>query len=233
MAQNGLPGLLFTIPGDVAPGRVQWPSVSLVASGKIAPSLLVEALVSMDLSKINEEPYGPLVLVVSAPSDDSDGAFMKRLVDCVLKEGPPTPTAIAWPSTAEFPTMRLEKREGVDADHIALLSELASAPHCVVPLRETTLGRSFSIGRSSKSDIVLSDPSVSNHHALITVRGGGVKLTDSGSKNGTTHNSLRLNSLDAPWLQPMDRISFGRVKAFTCDPRALRGVLRQELKTMF
>lgn len=187
----------------------------------------------MDPSKLNEEPYGPLVLVVGAPLDDRDGAFMARLVECVLKEGPPTHRAVAWPSTTEFPTMRLERRDGAEGDHIALLSELASAPHCIVPLRETVPGRVLTLGRSSECDIVLNDPSVSSHHATITVRGGGVKLVDTKSKNGTTHNNLRLSELDAPWLQPMDRLSFGRIKAFTCDPRALRGVLRQDLRTLF
>jgi pSer/pThr/pTyr-binding forkhead associated (FHA) protein len=129
--------------------------------------------------------------------------------------------------------MRMSRRNLTEADQIELLSELASAPHCLVPLRATRPdGSGFLIGRSPAAEICLSDPSVSAEHARFYLDDEGAKMIDVGSKNGTTLNGRRVDPGEVPWLQPMDRLTFGRVQAFACDPRVLRGVLRQDLKTL-
>lgn len=206
--------------------------MSLVAAGKIAPNEWVQALIQLDPSDLDEEPFGPLVLVVRVPEDDDTGQFQKQLVSCVMKETRVTGEQHRWPSTGQFPTMRMNRGQMSESDQVELLSELASAPHCIVPLRSTRDGAGFLLGRSPVAEIRLSDPSVSAEHARLLLDDDGAKILDVGSKNGTTLNGRRLDRGEAPWLQPMDRLTFGRVQAFACDPRVLRGVLRQDLKTL-
>lgn len=204
--------------------------MSLVASGKIAPTELVELLIQIGGAKLEELPFGPLVLIVRAPADDYSGNFLRELIECVLKEAPVKSEPPGWLSTSEFPTIPIKGREPSDADQVELLSELASAPHCIVPLRGRK--RQITLGRANSCEIILADPSVSGQHASLLVDEGGVRLSDISSKNGTTLNGQRVGEDMAPWLQPMDRLTFGRVQAFACDPRALRGVLRQDLRTL-
>jgi hypothetical protein len=203
--------------------------VSLVASGKIAPPELVEALIQSEPRQLSEEPFGALTLIVRAPDDD-DGAFMRALVERVLQDVSGNEDLQGWLSTSEFPTVSMGDVEPSDEDYIELLAELASAPHCIVPLRNR--GHSLTIGRSPDSQIFLHDPSVSGSHAIIDQDKGGVVMKDQASKNGTFVNGQRLSPGEERWLQPMDRLSFGRIQAFSCDPRALRGVLRQDLRTL-
>jgi hypothetical protein len=64
------------------------------------------------------------------------------------------------------------------------------------------------LGRAQDSDIVLSVPEVSRHHALIVRRDNEVLLSDFGSANGTKLNGTRLDR-EAVAVVPGDRISFG------------------------
>jgi hypothetical protein len=64
------------------------------------------------------------------------------------------------------------------------------------------------LGRAHDSDIVLSIPEVSRHHALIVRRDNEVLLSDLGSANGTKLNAARLDR-EAVAIVPGDRISFG------------------------
>lgn len=52
--------------------------------------------------------------------------------------------------------------------------------------------REYVIGRSSRADIVVADPSVSGQHARLTVTPAGATVTDLGSSNGTTVNGTRV-----------------------------------------
>ena len=172
-----------------------------------------------------------MILVVRAPDEGEDGVFLRELNRCALKDAPPTSRQSGWAVTSEFPTLPAGEQEATEADQIELLSELMAAPHCLVPLRGTE--RALEIGRSPASDIILSDGSVSARHARIFVGDGGTSISDLGSKNGTWVNHRRVSEGGELWLQSMDRLSFGRIQAFVCEPRALRGVLRQSVRITF
>jgi len=205
--------------------------VNLFVAGKLLPPELVASLVDARPHQLDQLPFGSLVLVVRAPSDDEGGLFMADLVRSALKETPPSSAQANWMPTSEFPTVPATQQEASDADQIELLTELTAAPHCVVPLRGTE--RIIEIGRAPSSDIRLSDPSVSARHAQFLIGDGGTRVVDLGSKNGSSVNGRRVSANEQPWLQSMDRLSFGRIQAFVCDPRALRGVLRQGVRISF
>ena len=64
----------------------------------------------------------------------------------------------------------------------------ADGPHSVDLDREST-----SIGRSPDQNIVLSDPCVSRHHAVIVRDNETYAVIDQSSTHGTFLNSRRLN----------------------------------------
>ncbi len=72
--------------------------------------------------------------------------------------------------------------------------------------RVTFDGRPLVAGREPDCDIVLLDPRVSRHHARFQGRAGAVVLTDLGSRNGTTVNSLPVTEVV---LGDTDTIRFG------------------------
>lgn len=204
--------------------------VNLFVAGKLSPPELVASLMEAPPQQLDELPFGSLVLVVRAP-DDADALFMADLVQSALKDAPPSRTQSNWMPTSEFPTVPAIQAEPNDADQIELLSELTAAPHCVVPLRGSE--RTIDIGRAPDSDIRLSDPSVSARHAQLLISEGGTRFVDLDSKNGSSVNGRRVRADEQLWLQSMDRLSFGRIHGFVCDPRALRGVLRQGIRISF
>lgn len=61
--------------------------------------------------------------------------------------------------------------------------ETGPRPGSVFPIQEVT-----SLGRTPANTVVLPDPFISAHHALLTWREGRWWLEDQGSKNGTTLN---------------------------------------------
>jgi hypothetical protein len=206
--------------------------VSLITSGKLLPGPLVERLVTIDQRKLTERAFGPLLLLVAAPLEDS-GAFVRDLVSAVERVHEAPPSAGSVLSTAEFPTLGFEPGEPSEADQVELIAELGADTHVVVPLVPREGQQGLLLGRAASATVVLADPSVSGRHARIEVEDGGARLTDLESKNGTLLNGERLEAGQARWLQPMDRLMLGRIQAFACDPRALRAVLRSDLKSLF
>ena len=78
------------------------------------------------------------------------------------------------------------------------------APEANFPLREGTM----TIGRSSKSDIVLkSDDYASGEHAKITRHGGLLYVEDNGSTNGTLMNGRKV--VGATPLRHGDTVTVG------------------------
>jgi pSer/pThr/pTyr-binding forkhead associated (FHA) protein len=65
------------------------------------------------------------------------------------------------------------------------------------------------IGKAPHNQIVLTDPTVSNTHAVILVRDGGYSIVDLGSRNGTYVNGERLGT-HAHTLRHGDAIQLGQ-----------------------
>lgn len=72
-------------------------------------------------------------------------------------------------------------------------------------------GSTISVGRSPENDIVLSDRSVSPHHADIVGRDGKTVITDANSASGTYHNGVPVREAD---LHDGDEIWLGSTKLF-------------------
>lgn len=77
-------------------------------------------------------------------------------------------------------------------------------------LRLPTESTQMQLGRASDNNIVLSDVSVSAHHALLKVSVDVLSVTDLGSTNGTFVNGRRLPSNTPTPLQAGDSIRLGR-----------------------
>src|SRR5512145_2368193 len=67
---------------------------------------------------------------------------------------------------------------------------------------------SSSLGRDLACEITLGgdQPQVSRRHAVITVEGGGVRISDLGSRNGTFVNGRRV---EAAYVSPGDEVRLG------------------------
>ena len=65
------------------------------------------------------------------------------------------------------------------------------------------------IGKAAHNHIVLTDPTVSNAHAILIFRGGGYSMADLGSRNGTFVNGERLGA-HAHVLRHGDTIQLGQ-----------------------
>lgn len=65
------------------------------------------------------------------------------------------------------------------------------------------------IGKATHNHIVLTDPTVSNTHAIVLTRKDGYAIVDLGSRNGTFVNSDRLGS-DAHTLRHGDKVQLGQ-----------------------
>jgi adenylate cyclase len=72
----------------------------------------------------------------------------------------------------------------------------------IVPIEKTTT----SIGRDKDNDLILSDRTISRHHAQITITKEGYNLTDLGSYNGTIVNG---NPVQSVILKHNDKIKIG------------------------
>jgi FHA domain-containing protein/uncharacterized protein DUF1707 len=67
--------------------------------------------------------------------------------------------------------------------------------------------RTVTIGRGPACDCVVSDPTVSRHHAELRPVLGGWELADLGSTNGTRLNGWRITGAAA--VRPGDEVAFG------------------------
>ncbi len=106
-------------------------------------------------------------------------------------------------------------REGLASRSIARWSALTAhwqaawqasrLPRLVLPRGRPV----FTIGRCLDSDLPLSDPTVSWHHAELRQSGGDWVLVDVGSTNGTRANGWRVG--DGFTVRAGDRVTFGHV----------------------
>lgn len=68
-----------------------------------------------------------------------------------------------------------------------------------------------SVGRSATNDIVIDNPSISRHHAVVTVNGAKVTVKDGGSRNGTFVDDRRISN--EVTISPDNELKFGLVQA--------------------
>ena len=66
------------------------------------------------------------------------------------------------------------------------------------------------VGRALDSDVTLSSPEVSRHHAVVGRSGAGIEILDLGSANGTFRNGARVER-EPVALLPGDIATFGNV----------------------
>lgn len=86
----------------------------------------------------------------------------------------------------------------------------ASDPLVIVPPPATPEGDGLLIGRGSRCNLVLDDPTVSRRHAELQREDQGWLLTDLGSTNGTWVNGWRV---DRAFVHDGDRIFLGGLAA--------------------
>lgn len=68
------------------------------------------------------------------------------------------------------------------------------------------------VGRDADCDVVITDVSVSRHHARITVASSGITVIDLGSKNGTKVKNAAIAG-DPVTARDGDELTFGQVRA--------------------
>lgn len=73
-------------------------------------------------------------------------------------------------------------------------------------------GQPLSVGRTSKADLIVDQPTVSRIHAELSAQGGVFQVTDRGSYNGTMVNSRVLDPNELTLLQDGDVVVFGEAQ---------------------
>lgn len=190
--------------------------------GQLLPRDLIERLLAMPASSLASIPLGSAWLLIKAPRQDGEPDLAEPLLRSLERREQRGAEPVA--STLEMAAMPRGEALAPDTDQIQLIAQLGSIRHVAVPL-VFRLDQRLLLGRSESTHIHIVDPSVSGKHAAFGWDDGALTVTDLGSKNGTKHNEQRIEPSQRTWLQPMDRLRFGRVEAFICDPRALRAVL--------
>ncbi len=206
--------------------------MALVTSGQLVPAQVVERLLALTPQQLERQPLGPLLLLVKIPADEHAGRFVEQLsTPSSLGPSSRSESTLTLP-TADFPALGAQTPPAMEVDVVELIAELGSAPHGILPLLPQRGLEELSIGRAASADLRLEHPSVSAQHACISLGESSVQIRDLGSKNGTRLNEVPLKAGKKRWVQPMDRLAFGRIETFACDPRALRAVLLQDLRSM-
>jgi DNA-binding NtrC family response regulator len=90
-------------------------------------------------------------------------------------------------------------------DHIKLDLLVDPVPLKLVVVAGRDFGKSlllergpYRVGKSPRSDLVLTDPAVSRHHLIVEVLRGGCRIKDERSTNGSFFKGSRFTALDAP-----------------------------------
>lgn len=81
------------------------------------------------------------------------------------------------------------------------------------------------IGRAQACDIRLIDPTISRHHAKLTLTPQGIEITDSGAKNSIRINGALLRGSQI--LTPDDTLQFGRFEFRVVDPKTFHALLNR------
>jgi hypothetical protein len=195
------------------------------------PESLAQKLTSSPAWAIEKEYAGVLFLLIELPRRSHE--LLGPLLELSTLDGEPLGgSAESVINTMEMARIDIHAGEPVlaGAGLVELLARLGDSTHFALPLlkrRDVEPVSRITVGRAQDSDVVLTEPSVSNHHAWFgSDPQGSLTIQDAGSKNGTWVNGRRMNPTEVVWVQPMDQIKFGSISTFTCMPGVLRGVLR-------
>ena len=197
----------------------------------LLPESLTEHLTTSPAWQIEKEYAGVLFLLIELRQSSEE--LLGPLLELSTLDGEP----LAAPAEAVVNTMemaRIDLRGGepvlTGPGLVELLARLGDSTHFALPLlkrRAVEPLTRITVGRAPNNDVVLQEPSVSNHHAWFgSDSHGSLTIQDAGSKNGTWVNGRSIFATEVVWVQPMDQIMFGSVSTFTCMPGVLRGVLR-------
>jgi pSer/pThr/pTyr-binding forkhead associated (FHA) protein len=132
-----------------------------------------------------------LVLAVADPTDTAAVEAIKRELGCGLNVRLATASQI---------------RAEIDRQYAPrLIGVLPSGEKLEYPIDK----HEVEIGKAAHNHIVLTDPTVSNTHAIVLQREGGYSIVDLGSRNGTFVNGDRLGS-EARTLRHGDKVQLGQ-----------------------
>jgi pSer/pThr/pTyr-binding forkhead associated (FHA) protein len=137
------------------------------------------------------EEDGRLILAVADPTDTAAAEEVKRKLGSKVSVRLATASQIA----AQIDRHYAPKLIGV----------LPSGDKLEYPITH----HETNIGKAAHNHIVLTDPTVSNAHAILIFRGGGYSIADLGSRNGTFVNGERL-AAHAHVLRHGDTIQLGQ-----------------------
>jgi len=196
--------------------------------GQLLPQDLIQRLLAIPAASLASSPLGSAWLLVKAPHAAGEPDLAEALLRS-LERSERSGEQVA--ATLEMLAIPRASRSPGDGDQIELIAQLGSVRHVAVPL-VFRLDQRLLLGRSESAQIRVVDPSVSGKHASFAWDDGAITVTDLGSKNGTKLSGVPLMPRASAWIQPMDRLQFGRVDAFVCDPRALRAVLLSEQRPL-
>ena len=117
-------------------------------------------------------------------------------------------TAVTWDLPAIrvslWRALKAELSGGTPTPRACSRISFKMVPEVVLELGDAP--RTWRIGRDHACDVVLRDPAVSRHHALLSVRGGRCSVRDLDSTNGLLVNGQRIETAT---LSPGDVLSFG------------------------
>ncbi|MFY9607847.1 MAG: DUF3616 domain-containing protein [Blastocatellia bacterium] len=137
------------------------------------------------------EEAGKLILTVADPTDAAGVEAIERETGAKVSLRLATASQIAT---------RIEQQYAPK-----LIGVLPSGDKLEYPLTQ----HETNIGKAAHNHIVLTDPTVSNAHAILIAREGGYSIADLGSRNGTFVNSEKLGA-HAHLLRHGDTIQLGQ-----------------------
>jgi hypothetical protein len=113
----------------------------------------------------------------------------------------------------------------------ALAQRLGNDTYFVVPLKkrrgaDRPFGDRIFVGRAHNTDVILRHRSVSKSHAWFEADAEGWKLSDSGSKNGTTRNGKALPPRQATLVASGDELVFGKIETVFAMPQELWDLMK-------
>jgi pSer/pThr/pTyr-binding forkhead associated (FHA) protein len=173
---------------NIPPVELKTMDVDVVAAAALRPQFLRENLVCPIVGRTADHH----LLAIADPTD-------KRTIDEIeLTTRKKASLRIAMPSEIE---------EKLDNYFTPRLIGVTSAGEKIEALLNQA---EIDIGKAAHNSFVISDPTVSNTHAIIIAREGCYSIVDLGSSNGTIIDGKRLGN-EAYTLQHGDKIQLGQV----------------------